>query len=73
MAPMMFSSVDLPEPDGPSSTQTSPFSTVKFTPRSTSCRASPWPKLLRRSAISKKCFSFFAMFPCPFLSVAAMG
>src|SRR5216117_67866 len=39
----MRSSVDLPQPDGPTSTQNSPSATVT----STACTTSVWPKRLR--------------------------
>ena len=41
--PMMFSRVDLPEPEGPSRTQISPRATENVIPRRTSCRVSPLP------------------------------
>ena len=43
MQPMMFSSVVLPEPDGPSSATTSPAWTFRSTARSASTRVSPSP------------------------------
>ena len=41
--PMIFSNVDLPDPDGPSKTQNSPFSIFRSSPFNTFTRLSPVP------------------------------
>src|SRR5262245_53680622 len=41
----MCRSVDLPQPEGPTSATSSPGRTTSETPRSTSSRAPPWSKL----------------------------
>src|SRR5690349_22110030 len=43
--PTACSSVDLPDPDGPSKATISPGATSRSTPRSTSIVTSPWVKL----------------------------
>src|SRR4051812_11540317 len=47
---MVLSSVDLPQPDGPTSTRKPPFSSSRSIP----FRISTWPKRLRRPSISRK-------------------
>ena len=56
--PRIFSNVDLPEPDGPRSTQNSPFPTVKSSSLSTSCLVSPLPKLFLSPRTSRNFLSF---------------
>ena len=52
--PIIFKSVDLPEPDGPRRTQNSPFAISRSRPRSTSTLLSPEPNDFLISLISKE-------------------
>ena len=51
--PIILSNVDLPEPDGPNSTQNSPLFTSKLIPFKTSVLLESVPKLFFKSFISK--------------------
>src|SRR5689334_23283369 len=52
-SPTAWSSVDLPDPDGPSSATISPGATSRSTPRNTSIVTSPWVKLRLRPLVTR--------------------
>ena len=51
--PSMWSRVDLPEPEVPTTATNSPFSTVRSTPSRARTSVSPEPYTFRRSFVSK--------------------
>ena len=67
MPPSIFRRVDFPEPDGPRSTQNSPFATVKSMPFNTSCLVSPVPKLLVNPLTFKNFLSALLINSSPFI------